>query len=217
MALTKKTTNALGVVGVLAITSIITFGFIIPGVKQNAQISSSLAAAEATGEAQLETVKRAKGLDRNTAQSALSAKEEFTRKVPIHKDIESAARAIAAALPGGVSLRSFNFAGEQVLDPLQVVDIPLEGAAIPAEFASAGAAAAPEAPAEGGEGAAPASTGGFQRVPFTIEVSASSYDVLAQYLDSLAKQDRLMTVVSINTTNSDSVSASVYAFAYMES
>lgn len=61
------------------------------------------------------------------------------------------------------------------------------------------------------------STEGFTQIPFTIEVSAGSYDELAQYINSLSNQPRLMSVVSVSSEKSDTVTAKVYAFAFVNS
>lgn len=233
MALGKKTVSALGATASLCILAGAYFGLAAPALAESGRISTEISSARSLGDAYSSKLQAFQSGDSEAAQSATAILDAFYAKVPESVDIESSARAIASALPSGVKLDSFDFGNTQPVAPIKVAGIPLGGFAPPAEFSGGSAS---ETPAEtnqetavtdaGGSSenlagdAAPqaadpnAASTGFSRTPFTITVSATSYDTLARYLDSLASQPRLMTVVSIDTTRSETVQATIYAFAY---
>lgn len=137
--------------------------------------------------------------------------DTFLTYAPAYKDIESASRAISESLISGVSITSFNFGAEEAATEYPVPEASLENTE-----GSAPSNTGDSASAEGADGAAAAS-GTFQRVPVEVSVTATNYDALSNYLDNLSQQDRLIVVMSVNSSgNGENITATIkgYAFIY---
>lgn len=140
--------------------------------------------------------------------------DNFLRIVPKDKNIESASRAISEALVPGVTITSFTFGSEEAAAPTVLPKVGLEGYKAPASFAAAAAtgSAASKAPA-----AAAGSSSTLNRLPMTVSVSATSYQNLSTYIDQLSKEDRLVSVISINASSkSGTIVADIYAYAFID-
>lgn len=145
-------------------------------------------------------------------EEASKVGENFLRIVPKDKNIESASRAISEALVPGVTITSFTFGSEEAAGAITLPKASLEGYKPPASFAVATGPTAAKAPA-----AAAGSSTTLNRLPMTISVSATNYQSLSAYIDQLSKEDRLVSVISINASNKvGNVSADIYAYAFID-
>lgn len=116
--------------------------------------------------------------------------DTFLNYAPANKDIESASRAISNALVDGTEIVSFTFGSEEPTAAYPVPEASIEGEAAPA---------APVESDSSASGESTAAAGTLQRVPVEIAVTSSSYENLSEYLDSLAQQQRLLTVISVTS------------------
>lgn len=234
MAMGKRTVNSLGVLGVALVLGGAYFGVAAPILSGKNAIELELQQAQQLGSSYEAKLLSFENGDSDATRAATDTMELFDGLVPDSLDIESASRAIAASLPSGVKLESFTFGATQQVSTFTGSPLGLTGFTAPTEFAAGDPAAAAPAPAAGeqdavatanGTAAAPtaevaqgvdpnAPAAGFNRIPFTISVSAGSYAELSAYLNSLSEQPRLMSVVSVDSNRSDAVTATIYAFAY---
>lgn len=211
MPMGRRTINSIGAIAAVGIVAGVYFGIAAPILSQRAATETELQRAQTISEGYKAKLFAFRSGISDEAQEAQNTADLFQSLVPESIDIESASRAIAAALPAGVKLDSFSFGTAQQVASLASEPLTISGYAPPAEFGGKDAAA------KGGEATAvdpSAPISGFNRIPFTIKVTAGSYDELAEYLNGLAEQPRLMSVVSIDTSRSETVSATVYAFAF---
>jgi hypothetical protein len=134
----------------------------------------------------------------------------FARLVSKEKDIESASRAISEAIISGITIISFNFNPEEPVAAHTLPVVSLEGYKPPASFGKSSGSAS--------SAASPKSENGLNRVPMMISVSASSYSKLSEYIDSLSKQERLVSVISVsaNSLAEGQVKADIYAYAFVD-
>lgn len=238
MAMGRRTVNSLGALGVAVILGGAYFGVAAPIIASKNSVSVELQQAESLSSSYESKLTSFKNGESEEAKSAKATMALFDGLVPTSINIESASRAIAASLPQGVTLDSFDFKPAQQVASLDAPALTIDAFVAPKEFtadttAVAPAAAAPEGKKEQDTAAAAtgtdtgstaaASTGavdpnapisGFERIPFTITVSADDYSSLSEYLNSLSDQPRLMSVVSVDSTRSEKVSATIYAFAF---
>jgi Tfp pilus assembly protein PilO len=146
-------------------------------------------------------------------EEAFKAGSNFEKIVPKDKNIESASRAISEALVPGVTITSFTFNSEEAVAPNALPKASLEGYKPPASFAkstSKSGSSAPAKPAAGGSST-------LNRLPMTITVGAESYQKLSEYIDQLAKRDRLLSVISISAGSKDGIiKADIYAYAFID-
>lgn len=235
MAMGKKTVNSLGVLGIAVIAGGAYFGLAAPLLAQTKATELELQQAQQLSQSYTSKLTGFQGGQSDETKAATDTQALFEGLVAESLDIESASRALAASLPSGVKLESFDFGAIQQVSSLQDNPTSISGFQAPPEFAGGGAAAAP-APAAasqeeavdsagGSSAAAPAVEGeqgvnpdapisGFSRVPFTIQVTADSYAQLSAYLNSLSGQPRLISVVSVDSTRAETISATIYAFAF---
>ncbi len=212
MAMGKNTITGIGVAIAASLLVGSYFGVAAPLIAINSTTATELEQAEQLGNNYVAKLARFAGGESEEIRSALQTTDEFNSYVSETLDIESASRAIAASLPSGVKLDSFNFGAAQSVSALADAPVSIGAFTPPAEFgasaegggeAAAGAAVDPTAPLSG-----------FNRVPYTIKVSAGSYSELAEYLNSLSRQPRLMSVVSVDSSISEGVTATIYAYAF---
>ena len=237
MAMGKRTVNSLGVLGVAIILGGAYFGLAAPVLTERSSTELEYEQAQQLSLSYTGKLSSFQNGQSEESRAATETMELFQGLVSETLDIESASRAIAASLPGGVKLESFDFGSAQQVASLQEAPLGIDGFTAPPEFAE-GAGATPAAPAPesqedavesaGGTAENPVATAvgeqgvnpdapisGFNRIPFTIKVSASSYIELSAYLNSLAEQPRLMSVVSVDSNSTEgAVTATVYAFAF---
>lgn len=233
MALGRKTVNSLGALAAVGILAGAYFGVASPIIESNSKVEAELLQAQQIGASHTNKLSSFQGEGDDATRAATETMATFQSLVAGSIDIESASRAIASALPPGVKLESFDFGATQPVAAVQSAPLTITGFTAPAEFT--GAAPVAETPAETSQEDAVADAGaekenlapeaaasvdpsapisGFNRVPFTIEVTANSYGELSEYLNSLSQQPRLMSVVSIDSNRSETVSATIYAFAF---
>lgn len=147
-------------------------------------------------------------------EEASQVGSKFLRQIPKSKNIESASRAISEALVPGVSITSFTFSSEEPAKKNELPPVSLQAYTPPTSFAVSDAPAASSS-AEVKPSAGSKST--LNRLPMTITVSADSYQKLSSYIDSLAKRDRLLSVISISAKGKDGkVAADIYAYAFID-
>lgn len=211
MAMGRRTINSIGAIAAAGIVAGVYFGVASPILTQKSVKEGELQQAQMLGEGYQAKLDNFRGGISDEAQEATNTAELFRSLVSESIDIESASRAIASALPSRVRLDSFNFGAAQQVASLENVPLTIGGYTPPTEFGGGEGAATGEG-TTAVDPSAPIS--GFNRIPFTIKVTADSYDDLASYLNSLAEQPRLMSVVSIDTSRADTISATVYAFAF---
>jgi len=232
MAMGKRTVNSLGVLGVVLVLGGAYFGVAAPLISEKNSVQIELDQAQQLELSYSAKLKNFQSGENDTTRQATETMELFDGLVPDSIDIESASRAIAASLPSGVTLNSFTFGDTQQVTTVTGSPLALTGFTPPESFAAVEGTAATTAPpaedpvaatdesgetpvAEGAQGIDPnAPAAGFNRIPFTIDVSAGSYAELSAYLNSLAEQPRLMSVVSVDSSRPEGVTAKIYAYAY---
>lgn len=230
----KRMIGTIGAFSAMVLIGGTYMGVVSPLLEEKQSIEMQIDNANTLNDSYLKKLSGFKGGENDETRKAADITATFNSLVAGSIDIESASRAIAASLPSGVKLTSFNFGAMQKVTSRQSSPVSISGFTAPSEFSNTKAEAAPAAKAASQEAAvneaggstenlAPQKAAGvdpsapvseFNRIPFTIEVSASSYGELSKYLDSLSQQPRLMNVVSVDSSRSDSVSAKVYAFAF---
>lgn len=230
MAMGKNTVNAIGAVAAASILAGAWFGAASPLLNQKKEAESQMVQAEAIGKGYSNKLSGFQGDKNRTIEEASRTIGNFQSLVSKSIDIESASRAIANSLPSGVTLSSFDFGSAQSVAKLKSAPMTIDGYSAPSEFSSTSKPKSAKAQnetdtvAEAG-GSTETASGpkavdpnapitGFNRVPFTIKVTANSYDDLAKYLDKLKSQPRLMNVVSVDSSKTENVSATIYAFAF---
>lgn len=233
MAIGRQATNVLGSVLALGILAGAAFGVAVPILSEKSSNETQLTDAKQLNASYVQRLAQFSSEAQSPElQQATSNLEEFKQLVPGSIDIESASRAIADSLPSGVKLGSFNFGSPQQVSSLKVDPPKLNGFTAPTEFAqvgggdtgttSTGPSDSSSSSSTGGSDSstgtgASATTSGFTRIPFTIEVTAGSYDQLAEYLNQLSNEPRLITVVSVDSSRAESVTAKIYAYAFANS
>jgi len=242
MAMGKTGLNAVGGLIAAVIVAGGCFGIALPVLNGKANAEQELSSSRQLGETYTKKLTELSSgvTDPSQGQSVAVSLDEFKKLVPGSMDIESASRAIASALPSGVKLTGFNFGTAQPVASVELDKPALDGFKVPTGFgedassaaastsSSAGpstgeASADPSAGTPGTASTAGPSTsgssnsGGFTRIPFTITVSADSYDGLADYINSLSNQPRLLSVISVSAARTESVTATVYAYAFVSS
>lgn len=228
MALDK---NAIKGIGLLAFVGIL-FGSGYLVVKPQIEESFSLMAEtktvnEATEMRELRLVKLQN--ENENLEGLKSEVNELLGRIPSDKNVTDIAEAVIKALPPGVQLTKFAH-GEMVDggptyaepkaslvpgEPPFVLVVPGEQASspAPAEDASGDEAEAEKAaPAQD----KPKGVAAFATAPFVLEVTASGTESLANYLDMLQYQDRLITIVSVTSSSADGgeTKATIYGYAF---
>lgn len=229
----KRMIGTIGAFSAMVLIGGTYMGVVSPLLEEKQSVEMQIDNANTLNDSYLKKLSGFKSGENDETRKAADITATFNSLVAGSIDIESASRAIAASLPSGVKLSSFNFGAMQKVTSRQSSPVSISGFTAPSEFSNK-AEVAPAAKATSQEDAvneaggstenlAPQKAAGvdpaapvseFNRIPFTIEVSASSYGELSKYLDSLSQQPRLMNVVSVDSSRSDSVSAKVYAFAF---
>lgn len=209
MALSKKSITGLGTLMSCAVIAISGFLVIKPGYDQSQTNKIELSSLQQ--ETELKNDRLAlleEGVENYDEIQAYV--DRFLQIAPGSKDVESASRAISNALVPGTTISSFTFGSTEDSTEYAVPEASLSGEST-LEFS---------VDASGGDTAA--SPGSLQRVPVEISVTSSNYANLSEYLDNLAQQDRLLTVVNVSSSGTSggdgegSVSATIrgYAFIY---
>lgn len=230
MAIGKNTVNAIGAVTATAILAGAYLGVAAPLLEDKKSNETQMIQAESMGKGYANKLSEFKGGKSQAVEEATKTMNVFQRLVTKSIDVESASRAIAASLPSGVSLVSFDFGSAQSVSKMSGSAMNIGGYAAPSEFSGTSKGKTPKAQNQSDAvtnagGSTDKTAGpkaidpnapivGFNRIPFTIKVSANNYDDLAKYLDEISNQSRLMNVVSVDSSRTDKVSATIYAFAY---
>lgn len=206
MALSKKSITGLGTVMSIAIIAVSGFFVVKPSYEQaqeNVTELETMKVETQVKQTRLQTLEE--GVD--DYDDILAFVDRFLLSAPADEDIESASRAISDAVTPGIQIQSFTFGAPEPTSDYPVPEASLERSE--PDSLDAGGSDASDA---GG-----ASAGTFQRVPVQVTVSATSYAELSVYLDALANQNRLLTVLDVSGTNStENVTATIngYAFIY---
>jgi hypothetical protein len=208
MNLGKTSVKGLG--GLVSAVLILSTGFFIvnPILEQRNTSMTELSSLKTVTEAKQANLTR---LQKGAVNSdeAFRVGGEFTRIVPKSKNIESASRAISSALVPGVSITSFNFNAEEPVAKLTLPKVSVKGYTPPSSFKKEGTSSATNGQSSGDSK--------LNLMPMTITVQADSYAKLSEYTDKLAKQDRLLTVISISASGDDKgVKADIYAYAFID-
>lgn len=213
MNLSKKSVKGLGVLISGALLASTGFFLINPIVDQRTESLEELKSLKLITETKKTNLTRLANGAVNF-EEASRVGNDFVKKVPKTKDIESASRAISEALVPGVSITSFTFAAEEPAKKNELPPVVIGTYAPPASFAASDAPAASSSkevkPAAGSKIA-------LNRLPMTINVSADNYQKLSQYINSLADRNRLVSVISISAKGKDGkVTADIYAYAFID-
>lgn len=153
---------------------------------------------------------------------------ELLKRIPSDKNVTDIAGAVIKALPPGVQLTKFSH-GEMVEggpsytepkaslvagEPPFVLVVPGEGAAGAGASKSKTDEEKSAAPVE--DKSKPKAVPAFATAPFILEVTASGTESLANYLDMLQYQDRLITIVSVTSSSTDGgeTKATIYGYAF---
>lgn len=210
MALSKKSITGLGTLMSCAVIAISGFLVVKPGYDQSQTNKIELSSLQQ--ETELKNDRLAlleEGVENYDEIQAYV--DRFLQIAPGSKDVESASRAISNALVPGTTISSFTFGSPEASTEYAVPEASLSSENT-IEFSVESS--------EGGDTAA--SPGSLQRVPVEISVTSSDYANLSEYLDNLAQQDRLLTVVNVSSSGTSGgdgeglVSATIrgYAFIY---
>jgi len=215
MALSKLSVKSLGAVACLGLASVATFAVIMPLHDSTKENSSQLETARTT------TISKELKLTQLQAgavnfEQAKKDVEAFLKMTSDSQDVETASRSVSkAASKSGITLDSFNFGEPEAIVPLANPEANLSGYTSPVVIG--GATATNGSTSETTGGATP--SGAFQRVPIEVTITASTYLDLADYLDKLSEQDRLLNVVAVNSNKGSTdgdvkATISAYAFVY---
>lgn len=215
MALSKLSVKSLGVVACLGIASVASFAVISPINASAKDNSSQLETARTTTLAKETKLAQLQAGAVNFEQAKKDV-EAFLKMTSSTQDVERASRSVSKAVSSGIKIDSFNFGDPEAITPLPNPEASLGGYTSPVII---GGDSSGKASNKGSSNEANAPAGAFQRVPIQVTITASSYLKLADYLDSLGKQERLLNVVSVDS-NKGSTDADVkatisgYAFVY---
>lgn len=212
MNLAPKTVKTLGVLVSLASMTATALLVIIP-------LQGQIAADEATLEqSKIVTMTKEVNYERlkKGEDNLIQAKEDattFHTLVANTKNIESASRAITTARNDGVKINSFNFLDQQEVVPIESPGSISDGYQPPQAFAVDVSQLKPQEAGESGSGMS-----GYSRIPIVVEVTAVNYESLSTYLNDLANQQRLITIISVDSSkmqNEGDISATIYAYAFV--
>lgn len=148
---------------------------------------------------------------------------ELLTRIPSDKNVTDVAGAVIKALPPGVQLTKFSH-GEMVEGAPAYVkpESSLAAGEPPFELIVPGEAPQKKTPTDDEKTTpAPKETGKevapeFSVAPFILEVQASGVESLANYLDMLQFQDRLISIVSVTSSsqNEGGTTATIYGYAF---
>lgn len=212
MNLTPKSVKTLGILVSLASMTATALLVVIP-------LQGQIAADEATLEqSKIVTMTKQSNYDRlkKGEDNLVQAKEDattFHTLVANTKNIESASRAITASRNDGIKIDSFNFLDQQEVTPIESPGSISDGYQPPQSFNIDVSQLKPQDAGESGSGMS-----GYSRIPIVVEVTAANYESLATYVNDLANQQRLITVISVDsskTQNEGDISATIYAYAFV--
>lgn len=215
MALNKLSVNSLGAiisVGVLAVSGFLIIQPLNASTETNTQNLNQAKTLTISKTAKLKKLEA--GV--SDFEQAKADTIRFLEQATSTKDIESASRSISKSLTKGVKLTSFQFGEPEAVDVLPEPTASLSGYTTPIQF---GGKAPAKAKGADGAAAPTASAKGFQRVPVQVVVTAKSYNDLSKFLDSIADQKRLLSVVAVDSSKGSfegevKATVSAYAFVY---
>lgn len=211
MAMGKQGIQAVGVmfsIGVLAISGLFVVKPLYDDATENKNELTTMQQATADKNSQLELLEN--GVDNyDEIQEYVNS---FLNSVSSVKDIESASRSISSAAVPGINIVSFTFGTEENIEVHEVPEAVLGEYTPPTGFSNE--------PVTTSEGSEPATVDSFHRIPVQIEVTAPDYSTLSTYMDNLSHQNRLLNVISVNSTRttgeeSTEITATVYAYAFV--
>lgn len=211
MALSKAGTNALGILATGALLAGTWFFGVSPLQEQTKAAESQTQAMKISYTEKMTNLSRLQegSID---VPGVTAEGEKLNSLFATDVDIESASRAISNAVgKSNVSLQSFNFGSAESVTAKELAEVKLDGFSEPFSKSSKSKEKTPEEGEEGAETETANPSGGLQRVPVTIEVSVDGYNDLSGFLDALAKENRLMLVVGVQSSGA---SATVYAYTY---
>lgn len=212
MNLTPKAVKTLGVLVSLASMTATALLVIIPLQGQIASDEATLEQSKIVTMTKEVNYERLKKGEDNLVQAQEDA-TTFHALVANTKNIESASRAITSARNEGVKINSFNFLDQQEVIPIESPGSISDGYQPPQAFNIDVSHLKPQDASESGSGMA-----GYSRIPAVIEVTAVNYESLSTYLNDLAHQPRLLTIISVDsskTQNDGDISATIYAYAFV--
>lgn len=127
---------------------------------------------------------------------------DLVNLVPEDARVDLTAAAVVSALAPGVSLVSFARNASEAVTPPEAPVVSVTPAEAPFSVA--------EVPTQEQENIA-----GFSQVPLVIEVTGVTSDSLAQTLDNMALQSRLLKAVAVDAAlGTEPGTATIYAYAY---
>lgn len=225
MELSKSATQGLGALALVGVLAAAGFLVVKPQIEEAFDLQTQTSDVEAVTDTREIRLVKLETESSNIDQLG-SEVDDLLLRIPSSKSVTNIAGAVVESLPAGVYLQSFSHGALDATQPnfeapvssLAAFDPPFE-LADPAE-----ATPVEEAPAEeGAEGeetaeatktdvaADPAKAG----APIIIAVTASSYDTLAEFIDIMQNQKRLITVTTINSSSDGAtVQATIYAYAF---
>lgn len=224
MTLSKKTVQAISAGATVLILAVGGFSAnLIHKNTENMKVEAeTLQKANEANSNKIASLKNGTNTDIAAAQEVQS---QFNTLITSDDDVESASRAIAEALPSGVKINSFTFgASSPVMAGGAKATVDLSGFTPTATSGASSSSSSSsdskddadkekETSDEEGSGESSSATG-LSQIPWTIVVTANSYEDLSSYLDNLATQPRLLKVLSVDTMRGDVVNATIYISAY---
>lgn len=215
MALTSKSLGGLAALASIALCATTYFAVINPLNEQTAKGKQELSTVLDTTtfqQAKLAKIKNG-AVD---VEKATSEVTKFLTLAPNNLDIESMSRAISNSVEGGIKLQSFNFGSISA-----VTDNKPPTPSLTKQKAAGGSNSSTSS-SGGSTDASGSAKDLFSQIPITITVSASSYEALAEYMDNLAAQPRLVNVQQFTSNGSNGgdaksggVTSTITALAYI--
>jgi len=228
MELSKSTTQGLGALALIGVLGAAGFFVVKPQVEEAFSLQTQTQEVrDSTGLREIRLVKlqtESSNLDQLTTDV-----NDLLLRIPSEKSVTDMAGAVIAAMPPGVYLESFSHGNIDAKQPkFEVPEVSLTALEPPFELVTGTVAPTPTAAdkdAEEGDDAAataPATpteevTPALAGAPFILTVRASSYETLANFIDIMQFQKRLITTTAITSSIDDAtgqVTATIYAYAY---
>lgn len=227
MELSKSATQGLGMLALVGVIAAAGMLVVKPQVEEAFSLQSQIQEVKDT--TSLREIRLVKlQTESSNLEQLTSDVNDLLLRIPSEKNVTDMAGAVIEAMPPGVYLDSFSHGNIDAKQPeFEEPEVSLIALEPPFELevgtdkpkpsdteAEEGEEAAPTAPVkEEEEEAAPPLAG----APFILTVKASSYETLANFIDIMQFQKRLITTTAITSSideETGQVTATIYAYAY---
>lgn len=222
MELSKSATQGVGALVLVAVLAAAGFFVVKPQVEDAFALqtkTSDVKAATSIRELRLITLKtQSQNLNELKTQVG-----DLLLRIPATKDVTGIAGAVVDAMPAGVYLKSFSHGALDGTVPKFVTPAVSLITMKPPLDLTPKKPAAVAAPADGSTPAKPVTppvdttppVPPLAGAPFILTVQASSVESLANFMDIMQYQKRLLTVIAVtSSTNDQGTEATIYAYAF---